>query len=321
LLTDARPRPRRRYLLRIAVVLSATVVALFLAELALRLVPSPMSPVRKIFSFVDDERVYVLKPDTEMTFHGTIDELTPPVQWKINEQGMRRESLVNPDETGPRERIALYGDSEAFGWAVQAEDSFARRMEQLNPHAEVLNLGVPGYAIENIAAHMERTIPRFRPDRVVYLVHPNDFDPPLQFLSDALVHSELARRAAYTWHSRVLSARYDGLRRKTDLRDKPLDPKRVDAFITGLRRIVDLCREHDTQCLLVFGESSDRFVLERGDEIADYFLSGPGEALDLPRAVYALPTRDGHLGPQAHDRLAHFLVREMQLDGHVANAR
>lgn len=296
-------------------------MALVLAELALRLVPSPMSPVRRIFSFVDDERVYVLKPGTEMAFHGTIDELSPPVQWKINAQGMRGESVVKPRAADTRERVAIYGDSETFGWAVESEDSFARRIEHLNPHAEVLNLGVPGYAIENIAAHMARTIPRFRPDRVVYLVHPNDFDPPLQFLSDTLVHSELARRAAYTWHSRVLSARYDGLRRRNTAREKPPAAERVDAFVTGLRRIVALCREHGTPCLLVFGESSDRFVLDRDEMVRDYFTSGPGDVLDLPRAVYSLPTRDGHLGPQAHDRLARFLVREMQLDGHVANVR
>ena len=124
----------------------------------------------------DDHIIYTLKPNLNDNFTG--------VTVHTNSFGMRSPERPLAKAVGTY-RIALVGDSFAFGWGVDEDKIFAKVIEdKLNESAgegrkyEVLNFGVPGYStFQEVALLKERGL-SFNPDAVlVFLVH-NDFEFP-----------------------------------------------------------------------------------------------------------------------------------------------
>ena len=124
----------------------------------------------------DDKIIFDLLPNHELIFQRA------PV--KLNSFGMR-----SPERPVYKEqstfRIALLGDSFAFGWGVKQEESFAQVLEDtLNriskgkPRFEVLNFGTPGYSTFQEVAKFKEIGLDFQPDAVLVFFIENDFGLP-----------------------------------------------------------------------------------------------------------------------------------------------
>ena len=129
------------------------------------------------------EVIFTLQPNLAVQFQGV------PV--RINECGMRGGNRSRPREPGTL-RIALLGDSFAFGWGVKEDETFAVVLEralasQLSAQydkVEVLNLGVPGYSTFQEVAAYEETGQHWSPDAVLVYFVENDFGLPF-FLGES----------------------------------------------------------------------------------------------------------------------------------------
>ncbi len=108
----------------------------------------------------------------------------------INRFGIRdSENSVGTE----RYRIALLGDSIAFGVGFSQEETISERLQdKLDPghtHLKVLNFGVPGYGLDELARFLEVKNDLYGAHEVIYLLNPNDFarrDTPFEGADNGL---------------------------------------------------------------------------------------------------------------------------------------
>ena len=104
------------------------------------------------------------------------------VEYRVNAEGLRGPEVAREKPEGVR-RVAVLGDSIAFGYWVAEEDGLARQLEALlnggrgdGPPVEVLNFGVPGYNLgQEVEALRSRAL-AFEPDVVVLAFCLNDLE-------------------------------------------------------------------------------------------------------------------------------------------------
>jgi len=103
------------------------------------------------------------------------------VEYRINAQGMRDEAVAEEKPAGTR-RIAVLGDSIAFGYWVAEADAFPRQLERMFASApggervEVLNFGVPGYNLEQETEILRERALGYGPDLVIVALCLNDLE-------------------------------------------------------------------------------------------------------------------------------------------------
>ena len=261
----------------------------------------------------DDRIIYELRPNLQALFTGV------PV--RTNSQGMRAEEVPSAKSAGEY-RIALLGDSFAFGWGVLEDQAFGAAMERsLNSAGKgkyrVLNFGVPGYSTFQEVAVFESKGLAFEPDAVLVFFIDNDFGFPF-FIRSLDGKNDSSGFAL----SRITSRAFTPERMLQELRSKGLDPNTV------LARLDDLCasrgislylainprkewrelynkltvlRDHPRIRFLDIAPSFDRIVEQHGYQQAD---------LNLPNDPHPTALRHGIYGELLAQQMRRFMPSE-----------
>jgi len=189
-------------------------------------------------SHPDNSIIYTLRPNLDLKF----------IRARVvtNSCGMRspERPIVKPRGVY---RVALLGDSFAFGWGVPQEASFAQKLEDnLNRVAagkkrfEVLNFGVPGYStFQEVALFEERGLD-FNPDAVLVYFVQNDFGMPF-FVRDLAGSGGIFSSVKFVQLGRQLLAPH-ALNR--EIANLGLDPNRA------LARLASISEQHGLKTFL-----------------------------------------------------------------------
>jgi hypothetical protein len=100
-----------------------------------------------------------------------------PFRLTINGQGLRGPRDYNPTPSAGMTRIAIFGDSCTFGEEVDDDQTISHHLEQHLQQTEVLNYGVHGYGLGQMALRLEEEGFELNPQHVVIVILlPMDID-------------------------------------------------------------------------------------------------------------------------------------------------
>ncbi|MBI4341847.1 MAG: hypothetical protein HY599_00595, partial [Candidatus Omnitrophica bacterium] len=168
----------------VAVAVLSLAVAVLGCEALLRLVPLRAAAViRDPEEEVHPSGLYALHPEIGWTltpgFRGRFRKGDFDIEVTANAQGLR-EHDISPKPPGTY-RILGLGDSFAFGWGVEAEESFLKVLQaRLNADGrrlyEVVNAGIPGFGTYEALRLLEVRGLSYEPDAVILAFYEgNDF--------------------------------------------------------------------------------------------------------------------------------------------------
>ncbi len=163
--------PARRPLANLALVLGAMAATLLVLELAFRIVGVSVGTVQinrgTVRRSSNPRLAFELRP-------GAV--VRSEVDYRINAEGLRNPGVPVAKAPGVR-RIAVLGDSIAFGYWVGEEQTFARQLEgMLGASVQVLNFGVPGYNLDQEIETLRARAFAYAPDLVVVAFCLNDLE-------------------------------------------------------------------------------------------------------------------------------------------------
>ncbi|MEC8652717.1 MAG: GDSL-type esterase/lipase family protein [Planctomycetota bacterium] len=204
-------RPRPRPIVKLLAVSVATLAALGLAEVTVRLLASqprvlgaigfetedgapianyaegvqqglivavPDPKPRPRFMFRPGLRFFITYRDQDVLQRDWLDE-RGRVSNRINSAGVRdREELTQPKPAGQR-RIVCVGDSFTFGWGIPEEQNWVRMLEDSlradGADVRTVNCGAAGtVCVDEYVDGLQRRFARFEPDAVVLTICLND---------------------------------------------------------------------------------------------------------------------------------------------------
>lgn len=129
----------------------------------------------------NQEILFELKPNSKVIFTGQLAKL-PATTIKISSKGIRdyEYTFNKPEDIY---RIIILGDSVAFGWGVELEQTFAKCLEQRllrdngKKKYEVINFSVPGYNTTQEVVTLKSKCLAYKPDLVIFYIDANDYKP------------------------------------------------------------------------------------------------------------------------------------------------
>ena len=162
---------------RLAAVLVSCLAGLLLLEAGIRLF-LPASQWKYHDSSMDwqpDARLgWVLRPSQDVT---TVAEQGWSVRFRTNADGLTPVTARREKPPGTV-RIMLFGDSTVVGRSVPPEATvhadLRRLLERGGHRVDIVNAGVEGYSTDQVLLQIERLIPLYHPDLVVYAFCDND---------------------------------------------------------------------------------------------------------------------------------------------------
>jgi GDSL-like lipase/acylhydrolase family protein len=161
----------RWILLRGALGFAAMAVAIALCEIVLRVVSPGYSPLFLDIYRMEDGEVVGLRPGI------TREHLTS--EWRvkvaINREGLRDRAMPLPDDGG---RVLALGDSFAFGWGVELEQSYLFLAEESlrSDRVRIIKAGIPGTGTSDQLRWLRKHGEEYSPRLVVLsLFVGNDF--------------------------------------------------------------------------------------------------------------------------------------------------
>src|SRR5688572_27896530 len=161
----------RGILINLSLIIISTLFALFLSEIALRLIgrnPLYVSPERDRFWKYDSLLGWAHQPGQEGIFE------TPQfrISVHINQKGLRdREHSY--ERLNAARRILVVGDSFAWGYGVEESERFSQ-LPETSLGVEVINAGVSGYSTDQEMLWLRGEGVKYNTDLVVVVVAGND---------------------------------------------------------------------------------------------------------------------------------------------------
>ena len=165
--------PTRRLLGPLSLVVGSVVLTLLALEAGARLVGVSVGTVqinRGTVKRTDNPRLqFELRPGARVQAE---------VDYRTSASGMRNPEVAEEKAAGQR-RVAILGDSIAFGYWVEERQAFPRQLEGMlggPERIQVLNFGVPGYNLEQEIESLRTKALRYSPDVVVVAFCLNDLE-------------------------------------------------------------------------------------------------------------------------------------------------
>jgi lysophospholipase L1-like esterase len=327
---------RRQRLANLLLVTLSTVIALGLAEVLFRWYAShtydPELPEWAVnLVVVRGPQVFAFKPHATGEFVGSVD-MKRTFPYRTNAHGLRDRD--RPAKAPGRKRVLVVGDSYTWGYAIAEEEAFpqvAERMfvERGRADIEVINGSVPDYNSRQERVLLEQLVPVYQPDAVVLAYVVNDAEPTTSMPTAP----EEVYRHSRSW---LLSEVAERLNRKVFRRrllpsaKDNVGSNYLDGFEEGsvkwrdsraaIREMRDLAAAAGSSFTILMlpdftQHLDDRYGLRTiHDAVARW-----GRELDIPvfdllelfrgedQSKLIVPW-DGHPNPDAHRRIAGFLV-------------
>jgi lysophospholipase L1-like esterase len=283
-------------------VLGSTLFTLGLVEVLFRFVMPP-STHHLMYRQSPDPAIGVeLLPDSEFDFAG-VPVPIPASRVAISSQGLRERMVTRPKPTGVR-RLLCVGDSTTFGWGVNINQTFCRRLETLlGAGWTTINLGVPGYNPSQAVRRFEVHGLPLEPDLVVLLLQSNDYEAPLDWGDrDSLLAAVVRASALARWiRVQLLQSRV------------PPEFDGVGEAIRAFQQLISLSKRHGFGVLVLTPDATGfadltpaldaESVAHRSIESA---FSGQPE-LTIPG--------DGHPNADGHAAIAALIAEQLQTRG------
>ncbi len=311
--------PRPPWLARLILSLFGVVLALGLAEVAARLVPSTDQFAGRMTVF----RAAVLRPEPQTGWRAVAGAQVEVggIAYRFDDLGCRG-PMPRPQD--PRPTLLIAGDSMAMGWGVAERQTFAGRLATARPDLQVRNAGMVGFNLGQDIARVAQLLPILRPKEVLLAYFANDAEARGDGREDWLAKSALWRRIqpplwslaagiglaadVTAYHEKLHAPHSPGWQRVTE----------------GFGQFADLCVRSRVACTVVlipelqkrpYGLSSlhERLAqLARADGLRVLDLA-PTLAGLHPQDLWVMPD-DAHPNAEAHRRFADFLLQHLSAE-------